>query len=215
MLILTKQHTLVLHKNNLKTMIRTTIKLLCLCFSVGLVTTACSNDDSFVGPVKPPIVEPEKAKIYDLSNTVVAKQISFVDNATTELGTTVSKEWEPTISYLKPVSLALGKEKLTVTYLEDRKQEYTVKVTNNDIVIESKDHPTYTFATLSADKKSLTINSSFFRIKGAHKTLNVNNSASLQEYGVVDLTTFKNKYNHLKNTSGKYLQITFEYKLKN
>lgn len=202
-------------------MTRTTIKLLCLCFSIGLVTTACSNDDSSpVDPVKPPIVEPEKpdpnkAKTYDLSNTVVVKQISFVDNATTELGTTISKEWEPTISYLKPISLTLDKEKLTVTYSEDRKKEYTVKMANNDIVIESKDHPSYTFATLSADKKSLMINSSFFRIKGAHKTLNVNNSASLQEYGVVEHTAFKNKYNHLKNTSGKYLQIAFEYKLKN
>ncbi|MDM1356108.1 hypothetical protein HX017_14315 [Myroides marinus] len=39
-------------------MIRTTIKLLCLCFSIGIITTACSNDDS--SPAKPPIVDPEK-----------------------------------------------------------------------------------------------------------------------------------------------------------
>lgn len=204
-------------------MIRTTIKLLCLCFSIGIITTACSNDDS--SPAKPPIVDPEKPEpekpepakslFFDFSNTTTVKQISFVDNATTELGTTISKEWEPTIGYLKPMSLTLDKEKLTVTYSEDRKQEYTIKMNNNDIVIESKDHPSYTFATLSADKKGLVINSSFFRIKGAHKALNVNNTASLQEYGAVDFTTFKNKYNHLKNTSGKYLQITFEYKLKN
>jgi hypothetical protein len=199
-------------------MIRNTIKLLCLCFSVGLATTACSSDDS--SPVKPPIVDPEKpdpnkVMTFDFSTMSVAKQNSFVDNATTELGTTISKEWQPTIDYLKPMSLTLDKEKLTVTYSEDRKQEYMIKINNNDIIIESKNHPSYTFATLSTDKKGLVINSSFFRIKGAHKTLNVNNSASLQEYGIVDFTSFKNKYNHLKNTSGKYLQIAFEYKLKN
>lgn len=199
-------------------MIRNTIKLLCLYFSIGLVATSCSNDDKptvtppIVDPVKP---EPAKPLVFDFTNTVVVKQMSFIDNATTDLGTTVAKEWEPTISYLKPISLTLDKEKLTVTYAEDKKQEYTVQMNNNDITIESKDHPSYTFATLSTDKKSLTINSSFFRIKGTHKTLNVNNAASLQEYGIVDYTTFKKKYDHLKNPSGKYLQIAFEYKLKN
>lgn len=143
-------------------------------------------------------------------------QVSFKDNATTDLGTTVSKEWEPTLAYLKPIQLTLDKEKLVVTYNESKVKEYTVKIENNNIVIQAtKDYPSYTFAKISEDKKSLSVYSSFFRIKGAHKTLNVNNVTSLQEYGEVDFTTFANKYNHLKNTSGKYLKVEFKYTQKN
>ncbi|EPH13517.1 hypothetical protein HMPREF9713_00592 [Myroides odoratimimus CCUG 12700] len=205
-------------------MIRTTVKLFSLCLAIGVITTSCSNDDS--SPVKPPIVDPEKpepekpepatAITFDFSAQNVVKQLSFKDNATTDLGTTVSKEWEPTLAYLKPIQLTLDKEKLVVTYNESKVKEYTVKIENNNIVIQAtKDYPSYTFAKISEDKKSLSIYSSFFRIKGAHKTLNVNNVASLQEYGEVDFTTFANKYNHLKNTSGKYLKVEFKYTQKN
>ncbi|MDM1398017.1 hypothetical protein HX049_12630 [Myroides odoratimimus] len=200
-------------------MIRTTVKLFTLCLAIGVITASCSSDDS--SPVKPPIVDPEKpepatAIIFDFSTQNVIKQVSFKDNATTDLGTTVSKEWKPTLAYLKPIQLTLDKEKLVVTYNESKIKEYTVKIQNNNIVIQAtKDYPSYTFAKISEDKKSLSIYSSFFRIKGAHKTLNVNNVASLQEYGEVDYTTFKKRYDHLKNTSGKYLEIAFEYKSKN
>ncbi|EHO09554.1 MULTISPECIES: hypothetical protein [Myroides] len=205
-------------------MIRNSIKLLFLSLVIGISTTACSNDDN--SPVKPPIVDPEKpepekpepatAITFDFSAQNVVKQLSFKDNATTDLGSTVSKEWEPTLAYLKPVQLTLDKEKLVVTYNKSKIKEYTVKIENNNIVIQAtKDYPSYTFAKISEDKKSLSIYSSFFRIKGAHKTLNVNNVASLQEYGEVDFTTFANKYNHLKNTSGKYLKVEFKYTQKN
>lgn len=200
-------------------MIRTTVKLFTLCLAIGIITASCSSDDS--SPVKPPIVDPEKpepatAITFDFSTQNVVKQLSFKDNATTDQGTSVSKEWEPTLAYLKPIQLTLDKEKLVVTYNENKVKEYTVKIENNNIVIQAtKDYPSYTFAKISEDKKSLSIYSSFFRIKGAHKTLNVNNVASLQEYGEVDYTTFKKRYDHLKNTSGKYLEIAFEYKSKN
>lgn len=205
-------------------MIRTTVKLFSLCLAIGVISASCSSDDS--SPVKPPIVDPEKpepekpepskAMTFDFNTQSVVKQLSFKDNTTTDLGTTVSKEWEPTLAYLKPVQLTLDKEKLVVTYNKNKIKEYTVKIENNNIVIQAtKDYPSYTFAKTSEDKKSLSIYSSFFRIKGTHKTLNVNNVASLQEYGEVDFTTFKKRYDHLKNTSGKYLEIAFEYKSKN
>ncbi|AJH15437.1 hypothetical protein [Myroides profundi] len=200
-------------------MIRTTAKLFSLCLAIGVITASCSSDDS--SPVKPPIVDPEKpepatAITFDFSTQNIVKQVSFKDNATTDLGTTVSKEWEPTLAYLKPIQLTLDKEKLVVTYNESKVKEYTVKIENNNIVIQAtKDHPSYTFAKISEDKKSLSVYSSFFRIKGTHKTLNVNNVASLQEYGEVDYTTFKKRYDYLKNTSGKYLEVAFEYESKN
>lgn len=200
-------------------MIRNSIKLLFLSLAIGISTTGCSSDDSspVKPPIIPPIIKPEVALVFDYNTTVIAEQKNFKEGTATDIGTAqIAKEWTPSMEYLKPAKLTLDKEKLVVTYNENKVQEYTVKIENNNIIIQATDkHPAYTFAKMSDDKKSLSIHSSFFRIKGTHKTLNVNNVASLQEYGAVDFNTFTNKYNHLKNTSGKYLKVEFKYTQKN
>ena len=183
---------------------------------LSILVLGCNSDDDIkiTPPVDEEVIDLTKSHTYSFNALFIEQQSTFIDKAITNQGTTtLNQDWEKQIEAIRPISMTLDGERLHITLSNERDTNYIIKLIANTIYLVKGDGDLLAAGTLAEDNKSITLYSSFYQIDGLDKVSLMTQKEEIHDYQAIDLLSFTKQFDHLKDIKGKYLRISFEYKI--
>lgn len=183
---------------------------------LSILVLGCNSDDDIkiTPPVDEEVIDLTKSHTYSFNALFIEQQSTFIDKAITNQGTTtLNQDWEKQIEAIRPISMTLDGERLHITLSNGRDTNYIIKLIANTIYLVKGDGDLLAAGTLAEDNKNITLYSSFYQIDGLDKVSLMTQKEEIHDYQAIDLLSFTKQFDHLKDIKGKYLRISFEYKI--